>query len=67
MARSGDLGWAGSGIWARGEGLERSKEVNLGRKWVETEDEGKILLCKVAGALGRPFGGSGLSRVPFKT
>ena len=26
MARSGDLGWAGSGIWARGEGLERSKE-----------------------------------------
>ena len=41
MARSGNLGWAGSGIWARGEGLERAKKVNLGRKWVETEDEGK--------------------------
>ena len=25
IARSGDFGWAGSGIWARGEGLERSK------------------------------------------
>ena len=41
MARSGGLGWAGSGIWARGEGLERSKKVNPGRKWVETEDAGK--------------------------
>ena len=41
MARSGDVGWAGSGIWAGGEGLERSKKVNLGRKCVETEDEGK--------------------------
>ena len=41
MARSGDLGWAGSGIWPRVEGLERSKQVNLGRKWVETEDQGK--------------------------
>ena len=41
MARSGDFGWAGSGIWARGERLEKSKKVNLGRKWVETEDEGK--------------------------
>ena len=42
MARSGDLGWAGSGIWVRGEGLETSqKSENLGRKWVETEDEGK--------------------------
>ena len=41
MARSGDFGWAGSGIWASGEGLETSKKVNLGRKWVETEDEGK--------------------------
>ena len=37
----GDFGWVGSGIWARREGLERSKKVNLGRKWVETEDEGK--------------------------
>ena len=41
MARSGDFGWAGLGIWAMGEALERSKKVNLGRKWVETEDEGK--------------------------
>ena len=41
MARSSDIGWAGSGIWARGEGLKRYKKVNLGRKRVETEDEGK--------------------------
>ena len=41
MARPGDLEWAGSEVWARGEGLERSKKVNLGRKWVETEDNGK--------------------------
>ena len=40
MARSGDFGWAGSGIWARGEGLERSKKGES-RKWVETEDDGK--------------------------
>ena len=26
MARSGDLGWAGSEIWARREGLETSKK-----------------------------------------
>ena len=30
----------GCGGWARGEGLERSKNMNLGRKWVEAEDEG---------------------------
>ena len=41
MARSGDFGWAGAGICVRGEGLERSKKVNLGRKWVEAEDDGK--------------------------
>ena len=40
MARSGDFGWAGSGIWARREGLGKAKKVDLGRKWVETEDEG---------------------------
>ena len=40
MARSGDLGWAGSGMWARGKGLETSKKANLGRKLLETEDEG---------------------------
>ena len=39
MARLGDLGWAGSGIWARREGLEKGKKVTLGRKWVETGDE----------------------------
>ena len=42
MARSGDFGWAGSGIWVRMEGLGKSKKVNLGRKWVETVDEGKF-------------------------
>ena len=26
MARSGDLGWAGSGIWARREGLGKAKK-----------------------------------------
>ena len=41
MARSGNLGWAGSGIWARGRVWRRPKKVNLGRKWVETEGEGK--------------------------
>ena len=41
MVRSGDLGWAGSGIWARGRVWRRPKRVNLGRKWVEMEDEGK--------------------------
>ena len=42
MARSGDLGRTGSGIWARGGGLGEVKQgVNLRRKWVETEDEGK--------------------------
>ena len=41
MARSGDFGWAGSGIWARGRVWRRQKKVNLGREWVETEDEGK--------------------------
>ena len=51
MARSGDLGWAGSGIWARGEGLEWSKKVNLGRKWVETEDEGGSFCEKLRAVL----------------
>ena len=32
MARSGDLGWADSGIWARGEGLERSKKGESRKK-----------------------------------
>ena len=40
MAGSADFGCAGSGIWARGEGL-RPNNVNLGRKLVEMEDEGK--------------------------
>ena len=40
MARSGDFGWAGSAIWARREGLGAAQKANLGRKWVETEDEG---------------------------
>ena len=66
MARSCDFGWAGSGIWARGEGLETSKKVILGREGFETEDDGKSSLRKVAGALGRPFGGSGLSKYSFR-
>ena len=33
------MGWFGD--LGEGEGLERSKKVNLGRKLVETEDEGK--------------------------
>ena len=37
MARSGDFGWAGSGIWARREGLETSPK---GESRKETEDEG---------------------------
>ena len=41
MARSGDLGWAGSGF-GRGEALERTTKVNLGRKWVEMDDDGKF-------------------------
>ena len=41
MARSGDFVWAGSGIWARGRVWRRLKKVNLGRQWVEMEDEGK--------------------------
>ena len=40
MARSGDLGWAGSGICARVKGLDMSKKANLGRKWLEMEDGG---------------------------
>ena len=51
MARSGDLGCAGSGIWARGEGLETSKKVNLGREWVETEDADKSSCEKVRAVL----------------
>ena len=34
MGGFGDLG-------ERGKGLETSPKVNLGRKWLETEDEGK--------------------------
>ena len=51
MAGSGDLGWARSGIWTRGKGLEASKKVNLGRKWVETEDEGKFSREKLRAVL----------------
>ena len=40
MARSGDFGWRGSGIWVRVEALERSKKMNLRGKSVEAEDEG---------------------------
>ena len=65
MARSGDFGWAASRIWARGKCLETLKKVNLGRKWVQMEDEGNPPV-KVAGGLGRPFGGSGLAKFQFK-
>ena len=44
---SGDFGWAGSGIWARGRVWRRPKKVNLGRKWIEMEDEGKSSRGKV--------------------
>ena len=36
MGGFGDLG--------EGDGLGTAKKVNLGKKWVETEDEGKIFL-----------------------
>ena len=51
MARSGDLGWAVSGIRARGQGLETSQKVNLGRKWFEAEDEGKSSCEKLQAVL----------------
>ena len=41
MARLGDLGWAGSGIWVRGKGLETSKKGESRKEWVETEEEVK--------------------------
>ena len=40
MAKSGDLGLAVSRIWARGKGLETSKNENLGRKLLQMEDQG---------------------------
>ena len=41
MARSGDLdGWV-RGFGRGGRAWRRAQKVNLGRKWVETEDEGK--------------------------
>ena len=62
MARSGDLGWAGSRIWARV--WRRPKKVNLRGNGPDGRWR-KILLWKAAGGLGRPFGGSGLSKYPF--
>ena len=38
MARSGDLGCAGSGIRASGRVWRRPKKVYLRRKWVKTEE-----------------------------
>ena len=67
MARSGEFGWAGLGIWARVEGLERSKKSESRKEMGRDGRRGKILLWKAAGGIGRPFGGRGLSKYPFRT
>ena len=47
----------------RGERVwRRPPKVNLGRKWLQMEDEAKPSVAKNAGGLGRSFGGSGLSK-----
>ena len=66
MAKSGDLGWAGSVIWARGESLETSQECESREEMGRGGRCGKLLQSKVAGGPGRPFRGSGLSTYPFK-
>ena len=53
MARSGDLGWAGSGIWARGKSLETSPKSESRKEWVETEDDGKSSCEKLRVVLGK--------------
>ena len=40
MARSGDLGWAGSGIWARREGLGKARKGESRKEMGGMEDEG---------------------------
>ena len=57
MARSGDFGWVGSRIWARGKGLATSKKGESRREMTPDGRRRKFLLWKVAGGLGRPFGG----------
>ena len=52
MARSPDFGWVGSHLWARGKGLETLQKANLGRKWIQTEDEGKSSCEKLWVVLG---------------
>ena len=66
MARSGDFGWAGAGIWARGKGLETSQKVNLGRQWLETEDEGKSSCEKLRAVLGVLLVVAVCPNTPFK-
>ena len=52
MARSGDLGWVGSQIWARGKGLETSQQGESRKELLETEDEGKSSCEKLQVVLG---------------
>ena len=63
MARSGDFGWAGSGIWAR-RVWKGQKKVNLGRKWVETEDEGKSSCEKLRAVLAELLVVAGCQNTP---
>ena len=59
-------GWV-RGFGTRGKGLETSPK---GKSRKETAQDGRrrtILLRKVVGSLGRPFGGSGLSKYSFRT
>ena len=66
MGRSGAFVWAGSWIWARVKGLETSPKGESRKEMGRDGSGGKILLCKVAGGLRRPFGGSGLSTYPCR-
>ena len=46
------MGLAGAQIGPSGKGLETSQKVKLGRKWLETEDEGKSSCEKLRAVLG---------------
>ena len=54
------------GFGRGGRVWRRPKNVNLGRNWVETEDEGRSSCEKLRGGLGRPFGSSGVSKHNFR-